>query len=106
MKNTLIIHSRFTNQCFQFQNPFRIIKTSPKLKINSILRQIDLFSDQNYYITGFINYEAAPAFDPALHVKHQSWFPLCRFGIYDQVSDLESGKYKKTNSKITQWQIC
>ena len=40
------------------------------------------------YAAGFISYEAAPAFDPALCVKELTDFPLAWFGLYQKPAKL------------------
>ncbi|HET9469300.1 MAG TPA: aminodeoxychorismate synthase component I [Vicinamibacterales bacterium] len=43
---------------------------------------------QQRYAAGFLSYEAAPAFDPALQTQAVDDFPLLWFGIYDGVEEL------------------
>ena len=40
------------------------------------------------YAAGFVSYEAAPAFDPSLVVKHDVRFPLLWFGLYEGVEEI------------------
>ncbi len=41
------------------------------------------------HAAGFISYEAAPAFDPALPVRPPDGFPLLRFGFYRRIAETE-----------------
>ncbi len=41
------------------------------------------------HAAGFISYEAAPAFDPALPVRPPGKFPLLRFGFYRRIAETE-----------------
>ena len=52
------------------------------------LRKIEAECAKGLYAAGFIAYEAAPAFDPALHVQPDGVFPLLWFGLYDGFHDL------------------
>ena len=89
MKNILILSDQFTNQWLKFENPVQIIEAFSVDEVVSAIRIIDQLSKENFYLAGFISYEAAPAFDPVLHVKQQSPFPLFWFGIYEIVSNFE-----------------
>ncbi|MFH0880291.1 MAG: aminodeoxychorismate synthase component I [Lentisphaerota bacterium] len=40
-------------------------------------------NDDGLHAAGFISYEAAPAFDPALKTRVDAEFPLCWFGLFE-----------------------
>ncbi|PKN93184.1 MAG: aminodeoxychorismate synthase, component I [Chloroflexi bacterium HGW-Chloroflexi-6] len=67
-----------------FQNPHRIIQTSQTEQVLPALREIETLVEANgWHATGFLSYESAPAFDPALSVHPDpSGFPLLWFGLY------------------------
>ncbi|MFO1350907.1 MAG: aminodeoxychorismate synthase component I [Gammaproteobacteria bacterium] len=48
------------------------------------LRQVEQEVARGQWAVGFLAYEAAPAFDPALVVKPSSGMPLLWFGIFDE----------------------
>src|SRR5205814_840279 len=52
------------------------------------LRKIEAECAKGLYAAGFIAYEAAPAFDPALRVQADGVFPLVWFGLYESFHDL------------------
>jgi para-aminobenzoate synthetase/4-amino-4-deoxychorismate lyase len=54
-------------------------------------------------VAGFISYEAAPAFDPALKAKELSSFPLCWFGLYDKVDRINPSDYKRKKFEVGDW---
>jgi len=42
-----------------------------------------LVNENGWTATGFVSYEAAPAFDPSLRVRSAHGFPLLWFGLYE-----------------------
>ncbi|MCK5033995.1 MAG: bifunctional anthranilate synthase component I family protein/class IV aminotransferase, partial [Calditrichia bacterium] len=72
-------------------------------EVISILKTIDNEVRGNIYAAGFISYEAAPAFDPALKAKDLSSFPLCWFGLYNKVSIINPSEYKRKKYEIDNW---
>jgi para-aminobenzoate synthetase/4-amino-4-deoxychorismate lyase len=70
-----------------FDRPEQIITTSNIEEVLPKLRQIEsAVNDQGLYAAGFLAYEAAPAFDPALQTQPESIapLPLLWFGLYEQ----------------------
>ncbi len=67
-----------------FQNPQRILQTTNLEEILPALREIETLVEGNgWHAAGFLSYESAPAFDPALSVHPDpSGFPLLWFGLY------------------------
>jgi len=66
-----------------FQNPVVIYQTEDVNEVIPILEQVEYqVNHQDLFAAGFISYEAAPAFNPALHVRPLEHFPLIWFGLY------------------------
>jgi len=75
---------RYGQAWLYFQNPQRIIQTSQTEQVLPALREIESLVESNgWHAAGFLSYESAPAFDPALSVHPDpSGFPLLWFGLY------------------------
>jgi len=98
-----IIYNQFANEWFKFKDPLQIFQTFSIKEVISILKTIDNEVRGNIYAAGFISYEAAPAFDPALKAKDLSSFPLCWFGLYNKVSIINPSEYKRKKYEIGNW---
>ena len=85
MINGVVIHDAALQCWLYFRNPRRIISAH---RIEEVIPALNLIektvNKHGLYAAGFIAYEAAPAFDPALVVNRNSSFPLIWFGIYSQ----------------------
>jgi len=84
-KNQVVIHDATTGQWLNFPIPQQVIQTTNVDNVVANLQQVEqLVWEQGWYAAGFISYEAAPAFDPALSTQTpDSSFPLLWFGLYD-----------------------
>ncbi|MBK7316070.1 MAG: aminodeoxychorismate synthase component I [Anaerolineales bacterium] len=67
-----------------FSEPHRVISTDKIWNVGETLLEIErLVNENQWHAAGFVSYEAAPAFDNALHVVETDGFPLLWFGLYD-----------------------
>jgi len=84
-KNQVVIHDATTGQWLNFQIPQQVIQTTNVDNVVANLQQVEqLVRERGWYAAGFISYEAASAFDPALPTQMpDSSFPLLWFGLYD-----------------------
>lgn len=84
MNNALLIHDPSLGRWLAFEHPVRILTTSHPDEVLPLLREVEAaVNAEKLYAAGFISYEAAPAFDPALSVHPDpSGFPLLWFGLY------------------------
>lgn len=82
--NRAVIHSSVAGGWQSFEHPLEIVVAPSVENVLPALRHIEQQVTRNrLYAAGFIAYEAAPAFDPALAVKDdRSGFPLLWFGLY------------------------
>ena len=67
-----------------FRRPAAVIVASELTQVVDAVKAAESASVNGRYVVGFISYEAAPAFDPALKVKRQSNFPLAWFAAFDK----------------------
>ena len=81
-KNEVILRSK--EKWLYFAEPHHVISTKDIRDANETLLEIErLVNEKSWHAAGFISYEAAPAFDKALHVIEPGDFPLLWFGLYD-----------------------
>ncbi len=74
-----------------FSNPHCIISATSVDEVRSALQEVErLVNLNNWHAAGFVSYEAAPAFDNALHVRIAGDFPLIWFGLYSEPHVLKS----------------
>jgi len=67
---------------YAFRNPVEIIEASKTEEVRPALRRIQEAVACGFYAAGYIGYEAAPAFDPAMKARPGNRMPLLWFGIY------------------------
>lgn len=67
-----------------FKDPLRVLQTTRLEEVAGILDELNTAAQQGYYSAGFVSYEAAPAFDPAMEVRPAADFPLVWFGIFGE----------------------
>ncbi|MFL6228755.1 MAG: aminodeoxychorismate synthase component I [Pyrinomonadaceae bacterium] len=65
-----------------FAAPVKIIAAESVAGVSDALAQVEEAARAGYYAAGYVAYEAAPAFDPALVVRVGAKAPLVWFGIY------------------------
>jgi len=73
-----------------FSRPHRVISTAKISEVRAALQETEqLVNANNWHAAGFLSYEAAPAFDSALHILEGADFPLLWFGLYDPPDRLQ-----------------
>lgn len=66
-----------------FHDPVRVIRADALEEVRPALRAVQAAADAGCYAAGYVSYEAAPAFDPALQVSATpSSLPLLWFGVF------------------------
>ncbi len=66
-----------------FRNPVEVLAVHDLAGVRPALEKIsETVENQGLYAAGFLAYEAAPAFDPALQVRPPGSLPLLWFGLY------------------------
>jgi para-aminobenzoate synthetase / 4-amino-4-deoxychorismate lyase len=66
-----------------FERPRELVVARTLSDVVPALTKVESACASGAYAAGFIAYEAAPAFDPALVVRADDEFPLLWFGLYD-----------------------
>jgi para-aminobenzoate synthetase / 4-amino-4-deoxychorismate lyase len=76
---------------FYYKNPRRILQTDRLDQVLPLLWELESLVEANgWHAAGFLSYESAPAFDPALSVRpDSSGFPLLWFGLYPPPQPIE-----------------
>jgi para-aminobenzoate synthetase / 4-amino-4-deoxychorismate lyase len=83
-ENSSVIHDAERRQYLMFRRPLRVIRADKVESVLPALKQAeDLVNSQGLWAAGWISYEAGPAFDSSLVVKHDDSFPFLWFGLYE-----------------------
>jgi Anthranilate/para-aminobenzoate synthases component I len=91
MTNEVVIQDIASKRWLHFREPRQVIRADCVEEVVSGLRLVEAaVQEQGLYAAGFISYEAAPAFDPALQVRPSAAFPLLWFGIYSRPDILQT----------------
>jgi para-aminobenzoate synthetase/4-amino-4-deoxychorismate lyase len=86
----VVIRDAAAGQWLRFHSPVEVVETSRVDEVLSCLRRVESLVDQRQlFAAGFLSYEAAPAFDPALAVRQLPGFPLLWFGLYQRPEPVE-----------------
>lgn len=82
-KNEILLKD--DNIWLHFRNPYRLVIAESLEEVLPALREIEKLAQVNdWYAAGFLSYEAAHAFDPAMYTRSTSNFPFLWFGLYPQ----------------------
>ncbi len=99
-KNEVLLKNH--NEWMHFANPHQIINATRIDDVHGALQEIErLIEMNNWHAAGFVSYEAAPAFDSALHVLNTNDFPLLWFGLYSEPNILQSSEVLKARDDLT-----
>ena len=80
----MLLRDADTNRWLLFEHPQEVIQTFRCEEVTGKLRAVEeAVNQRGLQAAGFISYEAAPGFDPALAVRPDGLFPLLWFGLYD-----------------------
>jgi len=86
MIDSVVIHHAAQRRWLRFRDPRQLFSAGRVEEVAPTLRALEeAIHERDLYAAGFIAYEAAPAFDPALPVRQgPGSFPLVWFGLYEQ----------------------
>ncbi|MEO7715569.1 MAG: aminodeoxychorismate synthase component I [Capsulimonas sp.] len=81
-----------------FADPIEIISALTLSEVLPALRRVEQASQRGLWAAGYVAYEAAPAFDPALAAPHAGDLPLVWFGLFreplaDFSMEQDAGEY-------------
>jgi len=93
-KNEVLL--KHNDKWLHFASPHQIISVVSIDDVHAALQKIErLVNENNWHAAGFVSYEAAPAFDSALHVLSAGDFPLLWFGLYSEPKILQTSEVFK-----------
>lgn len=87
-----------------FKEPVEVLQTERLEDIPEIMEAIEAAIDKGFYVAGYLSYEAAPAFNPAMKVKGSTEMPLVWFGIFDQVH-IQSEEFPEKPYQVSEWRM-
>ena len=89
--DSILLRDASANRWLLFDRPREIIQTFRQEEVVSKLTTVEkAVATRGLHAAGFLTYEAAPGFDPALAVRPADFtFPLLWFGLYDAPRDVE-----------------
>ena len=86
----MLLRDADTNRWLLFEHPQEVIQTFRCEEVTGKLRAVEeAVNQRGLQAAGFISYEAATGFDPALTVRPDGLFPLLWFGLYDTPRNTE-----------------
>lgn len=103
------------NEWLHFANPHRSVRAERLEEVLPALDEMErLIESNHWYAAGFLSYEAAPAFDPALQTRastsllgerstRDSEFPYLWFGLYSEPRVVELPRIEQPK-EILNWQ--
>jgi para-aminobenzoate synthetase/4-amino-4-deoxychorismate lyase len=88
-----------------FSSPVRVLTTSRIEDVLPLVREMEaVVARDGVFAAGFISYEAAPAFDACLPAKATGDFPLLWFGLFRNVTELETFPAGRDVNLPASWQ--
>jgi para-aminobenzoate synthetase/4-amino-4-deoxychorismate lyase len=81
----IVLHDADRKRWLRFRHPHRVIEVSRLDQVIPSLLQIEsLVNENRWYAAGFVGYEAAGAFDPALITRTPGDLALLWFGLFSE----------------------
>ena len=103
-ENSVVFYDAISKKWLLYHNPLRIYVTYDLKSVLNVLSAVeDDVKDNGLYASGFVSYEASPAFDPALVAQSQGDFPLLWFGIYRQPEQITFPSFTEKYSDSIDW---
>lgn len=87
-----------------FKDPVEVLQTERLEDIPAIMEAIEAAIDKGFYAAGYLSYEAAPAFNPAMKVKGSPEMPLVWFGIFDKVH-IQDERFPEKPYQVSEWRM-
>lgn len=85
----VILRDAGAGRWLKFSAPRETVVATRVEEVLPALRRIEAAAAAGVWAAGFVAYEAAPAFDPALTVRADGAFPLLWFGLYSGAETVE-----------------
>lgn len=88
--NRVVLRDAATGRWLRFSQPQQVICAWETDEVLGALQQVERLAEAHgLYAAGWISYEAAPAFDPALCAQPMTGFPRLWFGLYPPPKDVQ-----------------
>lgn len=102
----VVIHDAQRRQWLHFQSPRRLIVATTLAQVRPALLAVEQAVRQHgCYAAGFLSYQAAPAFDPALRVCPGGAMPLLWFGLFAAPTLLDPQQLTSPAAPLPAWQM-
>jgi para-aminobenzoate synthetase/4-amino-4-deoxychorismate lyase len=86
----ILVRDAVSGHWLQFSHPREIVSAVSLAEAAPALQRVEeAVVRQGLHAAGFVSYEAAPAFDPALTARSSGGFPLLWFGLYDGAEEVD-----------------
>ncbi|MEW5985164.1 MAG: aminodeoxychorismate synthase component I [Chloroflexota bacterium] len=99
--NQVVLHDAAAGRWRHFRRPLTVIQANQLDEVLPSLAQVEAAVQEGLYAAGFLSYEAAPAFDPALRTRPPSSLPLLWFGLYDPADVMDSEQLSVTSNQLS-----
>ena len=86
-----------------FGTPRQVLQAHTLTQVRTLLDAVEAESRSGVWCVGYLRYEAAPAFDPALTV-HETTQPLAWFAVYDEALPWPAPDVLPPDVMALQWQ--
>lgn len=104
MTATVVLHDAASRTWLRFQNPLEVVRADRLEQVQPALQQVESrVAHDRCWAAGFVSYEAAPAFDPALRTRPQGSFPLLWFGLYQVPEEITLPQAGADEADATNW---
>ncbi len=102
---TAVVHDRRAGRWLLFRDPLDVLSACDIGSVRDLLRRVERAVDHGgLHAAGFVAYEAAPAFDPALRTRPPDGrLPLAWFGLYRAPTPLDALPAAGTMPGLTDW---
>jgi para-aminobenzoate synthetase/4-amino-4-deoxychorismate lyase len=99
---TVIVRDAASGTWRLFERPLEIVTATEIGDVLPALQQIENECTRHHrWAAGFLSYEAAPAFDPALKTQRAGDFPLLWFGVYDSAQERTLDELATANGGVS-----
>jgi para-aminobenzoate synthetase/4-amino-4-deoxychorismate lyase len=101
---TAVLHDPATGRWLHFERPHHVVFARRPDEVIPLLERLEReVESRGWHAVGFVAYEAASAFDPALQTRVCADFPLAWFGLYDAPKTLESLPFSAQGIQLPDW---